>query len=116
MRGIWPRHSQHYWESGTKFSRVAPLHVRVTGRVQGVGFRWYVRAEAERLGLGGWVRNRPDGSVELAADGPEDAQDALLAAVRRGPPSAIVSRVESMVDGAGDPPASTPFRVLHGSA
>jgi acylphosphatase len=98
-----------------KVWRVAPLHLRVTGRVQGVGFRWYIRAEAERLGLAGWVRNRPDGSVELAADGPRHARDALLAAVQRGPPSAVVDRVESLASSPGDPPASTPFRVLHGS-
>lgn len=94
---------------------MAPLHLRVTGRVQGVGFRWYIRAEAERLGLAGWVRNRPDGSVELVADGPQDARDVLLAAVQRGPPSAVVDRVESLAAGPGDPQATTPFRVLHGS-
>jgi hypothetical protein len=53
--------------------------------------------------------------VELAADGPQDARDALLAAVRRGPPSAVVTDVESLGAGASDPPATTPFRVLHGA-
>jgi acylphosphatase len=92
---------------------VAPLYLRVTGRVHGVGFRWYIRTEAERLGLSGWVRNQPDGSVELAVDGPEDARQELLAAVRRGPPSATVDRVEAAETSAGDPPVSTPFRLLH---
>ena len=94
---------------------MAPLHLRVTGRVQGVGFRWYARTEAERLGLSGWVRNRPDGSVELAVDGPEDARQEFLAAVRRGPPNAVVDRVEAVETTAGDPPVSTPFRMLHSS-
>ncbi len=116
MRGISRRRSQHSWGYGTKFGGVAPLHLRVTGRVQGVGFRWYIRAEAERLGLAGWVRNRPNGSVEVAADGPQDAREAFLAAVRRGPPSAVVAAVEALGTGAGDPPATTPFRVLHGAA
>jgi acylphosphatase len=83
--------------------------------VQGVGFRWYVRAEAARLGLAGWVRNRPDGSVEVVVDGPPDAREALVAAVRRGPPSAVVDRVESLPGDEVDPPITTPFRVLHGS-
>ena len=91
---------------------MAPLHLRVTGRVQGVGFRWYARTEAERLGLSGWVRNRPDGSVELAVDGPEDARREFLAAVRHGPPSAIVDLVEAVETSGGDPPVSTPFRLL----
>jgi acylphosphatase len=95
---------------------VAPLHLRVIGRVQGVGFRWYVRAEAARLGLAGWVRNRPDGSVELIADGPPEARDALVAAIRRGPPSAVVDHVEFVVGDVADPPVTTPFRVLHRSS
>ena len=48
------------------------MHVVVSGRVQGVGFRWFVREAAIALDLAGWVRNRPDGSVEVAADGDDD--------------------------------------------
>jgi len=66
----------------------------VTGRVQGVGFRWFVRAEARPLEVSGWVRNRPDGAVEGEAEGREDAIDALLEVLQVGPPSAIVTNVE----------------------
>lgn len=66
----------------------------VTGRVQGVGFRWFVRAEARPLELVGWVRNRPDGAVEGLAEGRDDAIDALIACLEVGPPSAIVTNVD----------------------
>lgn len=66
----------------------------VTGRVQGVGFRWFVRAEALPLGLVGWVTNRADGAVEGEVVGRVDAVDALLACLEVGPASAIVTNVE----------------------
>lgn len=66
----------------------------VTGKVQGVGFRWFVRAEARPLHLSGWVRNRQDGAVEGEAAGSEDAIDALVELLEVGPPSAIVTNVE----------------------
>jgi len=65
----------------------------VTGRVQGVGYRASTAREAERLQLAGWVRNLPDGSVELEAEGPDDVVDALIAWCRRGPSSAKVDDV-----------------------
>jgi len=71
-----------------------------------------VRETAQRLGLGGWVRNCSDGSVELVADGPPDARDALLAAVHRGPPGAQVVRVEPLPPRDSDPPVVTPFHVV----
>lgn len=71
--------------------RDAVIHLEVAGRVQGVGFRWYVREEGRRLGLAGWVRNRPDGSVELAARGDAAALEQLARSVRAGPPGAHVS-------------------------
>ncbi len=70
------------------------LHARVTGTVQGVGFRHFTRAEAARLDLTGWVRNLSDGSVELVAEGPRDRLELLLASVRTGPPGSRVALVE----------------------
>jgi len=68
----------------------------VVGRVQGVGFRWFVYRTAARLGLAGWVRNLPDGRVEVVARGSADALDELLADLKTGPRSASVERVESV--------------------
>jgi len=64
------------------------------GRVHGVGFRYFVQREAQRLGLGGWVRNLRSGSVQLVAEGPEKELKKLLEVVRRGPPMAWVERVD----------------------
>jgi acylphosphatase len=79
---------------------MATQRLRITGRVQGVGFRYALQAEAGRLGLAGWVRNRRDGSVEALAQGPAQALDALTAWARRGPPAARVAevRVEAAAD------------------
>ena len=70
------------------------LHALITGMVQGVGFRFFVLRSAEELGLAGWVRNRWDGRVEVAAEGPHDALNKLLLKLRRGPMSAQVENVE----------------------
>jgi len=69
------------------------VHLRIVGRVQGVGYRYALQHEAVRLGITGWVRNRADGSVEALAQGPQPALDALIAWARRGPPAARVSDV-----------------------
>lgn len=69
------------------------LHLQIQGRVQGVWFRESMRREAERLGVVGWVRNRPDGSVEAVAQGAPDAVDALVKWARIGPPQARVERI-----------------------
>ena len=67
--------------------------LRIEGRVQGVGYRDWLCGEAARLGLLGWVRNRPDGSVQALVAGPEAGAQALLAAAHRGPPLARVDRI-----------------------
>lgn len=72
-------------------------HLRIIGRVQGVGFREALRAEALALGLVGWVRNRSDGSVEALLQGEAAAVDAVAAWARRGPPAARVDRVDERV-------------------
>lgn len=64
--------------------------------MQGVGFRWFVRVAGRRLGLAGWVRNRDDGSVEIAASGPQDKLDELKRQVRRGPDAAQVAGVDDL--------------------
>lgn len=70
------------------------MHARVWGRVQGVYYRASTRHEAEKLGLHGWVRNRADGTVELVAEGPERALEALLTWLHQGPDTAEVAEVE----------------------
>lgn len=71
-------------------------HVEVTGRVQGVGFREFTRTIAQRLGIAGWVRNRDDGAVEVAAAGNPSQIETLLAAVRRGPSGGNVQEVRTL--------------------
>lgn len=66
-------------------------HLQIRGRVQGVGFRYSLRREAQRLGLSGWVRNRVDGSVEAVIQGPDEAVEKLVAWARHGPPNARVT-------------------------
>ena len=66
----------------------------VRGRVQGVGFRWFVEAEAHRLGIAGWVRNNADGSVEVLAVGTRDQLAGLRSSLREGPRAARVDDVE----------------------
>jgi acylphosphatase len=82
-------------------------HLRIEGRVHGVGYRdWLVR-EASRLGLYGWVRNRRDGSVEALIAGDEAAVRALLSLCRRGP---ALARVDRITESFADPPAEPGFR------
>lgn len=89
---------------------MAKLHVQVRGRVQGVGFRWFTRVAARRLQLAGWVMNRSDGSVEVAADGPEEKLAALRTALAKGPDGAVVSEVVDL-DPTGAEPLEFPFAV-----
>jgi acylphosphatase len=72
------------------------IHLEVSGRVQGVGFRWFVVDLARELGLSGWVRNRPDGKVEIAAGGSATALAQLESAVGSGPPGAQVQKINRL--------------------
>lgn len=69
------------------------LEAAVIGRVQGVSFRYYTVQQARQLGLVGWVANQADGSVQLVAEGPEQAIDVFAAFLQTGSPQASVERV-----------------------
>jgi len=75
---------------------VPAMRLLVRGRVQGVGFRWFVRVQARRLNLSGWVANRPDGTVELAAAGDQEKLDELKRRVKRGPDGAQVISLDEL--------------------
>lgn len=76
-------------------SNAQELHAIVRGRVQGVGFRYFVVERALSLGLRGYARNARDGSVEVLAQGTRPALESLLALLRRGPSAAHVTEVET---------------------
>jgi acylphosphatase len=90
----------------------ARIDAFVRGRVQGVGYRYFVWREASDLDLAGWVANEADGSVHCVAEGPRGRLEALIDLLRAGPPAAIVDRV----DVAWMPPTGSlgPFGVRSG--
>lgn len=90
-------------------SGVVARQIRVSGRVQGVGYRAGLLEQARALGLKGWVRNRADGSVEALVRGDPEAVDAIIAWAKRGPPAARVSDVH--VGPAAEEPLATRFEV-----
>jgi acylphosphatase len=84
--------------------------VRVEGRVQGVGFRWFVRRVAEALGISGWVRNVADGSVEVSAVGDPGAVARLREQLGSGPPHAQVDRLVEL--SGGTEPRNAGFEIV----
>ncbi len=89
------------------------LHAIVRGRVQGVGFRWFVRERARALGVRGWVRNCSDGCVEVHADGDASALERLRASLADGPPGAHVTAVDDVpASGPQSPELPHPFAIL----
>lgn len=76
------------------------LHAYVNGRVQGVGFRFFVLDAAQELELTGWVRNLSDGRVEVLAEGPRDHLDRLLEILHQGPPASWVTKVDTIWESA----------------
>jgi len=89
---------------------MAEIHLRVVGKVQGVGFRWFVCEKAAALGVAGWVRNTADGDVEVVARGDSDRLAELASAVERGPKGSRVTAIHR------EPPVAgtsyhTPFRI-----
>jgi acylphosphatase len=87
------------------------LHAVIRGDVQGVGFRYFVIDRARPLGLRGWVRNRPDGAVELMVEGERAQLESLLGAARHGPRGASVTDVE--VDWSAAEGNLGPFELVH---
>jgi acylphosphatase len=74
------------------------VRARVTGRVQGVFFRAEARSRADSLGVAGWIRNAPDGSVEAVFEGEPERVDSMVDWCRRGPPGAVVEDVEVVTE------------------
>jgi acylphosphatase len=96
IRGVRPGRREY---AGGVIRRRVVVH----GSVQGVGFRYTARAQASRLGVGGWVRNRTDGSVEAEIEGDEASVAALLEWFAHGPRGAIVERTDvSELEPTGD--------------
>ncbi len=85
------------------------LHLYLEGRVQGVGFRAFTRRQARDLGLTGWVKNLPDGRVEIQAVGASEALEEFLSRIRQGPPVGRVSFIDQ--DTLSDPSDFTDFEV-----
>ena len=85
------------------------VQVRITGLVQGVGYRAWTETAARSRGLSGWVRNRRDGSVEAVLSGPDDKVTDMLAYFWQGPPSCRVERVDAEPTA---PPMQLGFRQL----
>lgn len=83
-----------YFTSGRSATVMVTTHLKISGRVQGVGFRYHMYRVANELGVTGWVRNRRDGSVEATVSGAPDAVEKIIAWARRGPGHAVVTAVE----------------------
>jgi acylphosphatase len=96
-------------------SAAITVHLRIFGRVQGVGYRVWTVHTARRLGLDGWVRNVSDGSVEAVARGNEAAVNNLAVAAQAGPPGARVTEVRKSVVAEADiqPPIGAGFHHIH---
>jgi acylphosphatase len=91
---------------------MAVLHAVVRGDVQGVGFRYFVRQHARELGIRGWVRNRPDGTVEVQAEGDTTSVHQLRELLSEGPAGARVTRVDDLPPGGQPADLPFPFTVL----
>lgn len=85
-------------------------HVKIYGRVQGVWFRAHTKEMAERLGIKGWVRNVPDGSVEAVFEGDDEAVEKIIEWCHHGPPLARVKKVEVSYE---EPKGERDFRIIY---
>ena len=87
-------HASPSWEQGsTEEKEWVRVHAVVTGKVQGVGFRAFTEYQATQKGLNGWVRNRPDGTVEVEAEGPRGVLRAFVEVLKQGPRQSRVTQI-----------------------
>ena len=91
---------------------VPVLHAVVHGRVQGVGFRWFIRERARELGVRGWVKNRADGAVEVEAAGDAHSLARLRKSLSEGPPGARVSVLDDLPASAIETDLPEPFAIV----
>ncbi len=96
-------HSEHDPNDEPQAESPRRLHAFVSGKVQGVSFRWYTAQEARRLGIMGYARNLDDGRVEVQAEGSNEALEALLQFLHTGSPGSSVRRVSAQWLDAGEP-------------
>jgi acylphosphatase len=87
--------------------------MRIRGRVQGVGYRVFAAGVARALGLGGFVRNRIDGTVEVSAHGPKEMIDRFILALRQGPPESEVTEILEDAASAAPDPAPVSFTITN---
>lgn len=98
-----------YFAVSSDMAQNSCVRLQITGRVQGVGFRFFVVKQASRYNVAGWVRNRPDGSVEVEAEAPRDRVEAFIEELRNGPSFGHVDYVD--VDWR-EPRGSSSFEVI----
>lgn len=91
-----------------RFEKV--IHLKISGRVQGVGFRHFTRKNAGELGLSGWVRNMADGNVEALLAGENQSVKQMIERLENGPVTANVTNIE--ITETADEPSDGPFRVV----
>jgi acylphosphatase len=93
-------------------TEVPVLHVVVHGRVQGVGFRWFVRERARELGVRGWVKNRGDGAVEVEAAGDAKSLNRFRKSLSEGPPGAQVNVLDDLPTSGAETDLPEPFAIV----
>ena len=101
--------AEHAQCSRGKTERIA-VRFQISGRVQGVGFRYFALRQARGIGIGGWVKNLPDCRVEAHAEGPEPEIRQFAAALRQGPP---LSRVDAVTEHAAPGEGAATFKIRY---